>query len=165
MATSNGTHASVEDVDYPDGLPPPAPANTNGTSAQEVEDLSRHFNMSSLSPSTQAIHADDPLNVVDDVAPPIHMSTTFRYDRDPSQLRPYYENPEAISAPTTHVYSRHTTHSTSRFEKILGVLLKNPMLDILIWPCLVQCAHNIYQSHEGSHWRRLSWMPRRPEAA
>ncbi|KAL2432914.1 putative trans-sulfuration enzyme [Exophiala dermatitidis] len=81
-----------------------------------------------LSPATQAIHADDPLNVVDDVAPPIHVSTTFRYDKDPSRLRPYYEREEPIFEPTEHIYSRHTTHSSSRLEAILGVLLHNPCL-------------------------------------
>ena len=34
-------------------------------------------------PSTRALHADDYLNLVTDVAPPIHLSTTFRYPDDP----------------------------------------------------------------------------------
>lgn len=38
--------------------------------------------------STLAIHADDALNVVPDVAPPIHLATTFRYAEDPDQLIP-----------------------------------------------------------------------------
>jgi hypothetical protein len=36
--------------------------------------------------STLAIHADDPLNLVDDVAPPLHVSTIFRYARNPDEL-------------------------------------------------------------------------------
>lgn len=36
--------------------------------------------------ATVAIHADDPLNVVTDVAPPLHVSTTFRYSDDPNDL-------------------------------------------------------------------------------
>lgn len=39
-------------------------------------------------PSTKALHADDRLNLVTDVAPPIHLSTTFRYSNDPDQLIP-----------------------------------------------------------------------------
>lgn len=37
-------------------------------------------------PATQALHADDPLNLVTDVAPPIHLSTTFRYPNEPENL-------------------------------------------------------------------------------
>lgn len=39
-------------------------------------------------PATQALHADDRLNLVTDVAPPIHLSTTFRYSNDPNDLVP-----------------------------------------------------------------------------
>lgn len=38
--------------------------------------------------STRSLHADDVLNVVSDVAPPMHLSTTFRYSDDPSALIP-----------------------------------------------------------------------------
>lgn len=37
-------------------------------------------------PATQALHADDRLNMVPDVAPPIHLSTTFRYSNNPDEL-------------------------------------------------------------------------------
>lgn len=39
-------------------------------------------------PSTRALHADDPLNRVTDVAPPIHLSTTFRFPSEPENLIP-----------------------------------------------------------------------------
>lgn len=39
-----------------------------------------------IHPATQALHADDRLNLVTDVAPPIHLSTTFRYPDNPSEL-------------------------------------------------------------------------------
>lgn len=77
-------------------------------------------------PSTRAVHADDPLNVVADVAPPIHVSTTFRYTNDPDQLVPYHERPEPKMARGEHIYSRDTTHSTTRLEAILASLLHNP---------------------------------------
>ena len=37
---------------------------------------------------TRAIHADDSLNTSPDVAPPLHLSTTFRYADDPNNLVP-----------------------------------------------------------------------------
>lgn len=39
-------------------------------------------------PSTNALHADDYLNLVTDVAPPIHLSTTFRFPKEPENLIP-----------------------------------------------------------------------------
>ena len=39
-------------------------------------------------PSTRALHADDPLHLVTDVAPPIHLSTTFRFPSNPEDLVP-----------------------------------------------------------------------------
>lgn len=39
-------------------------------------------------PSTLALHADDELNTVRDVAPPLHLSTTFRYSNNPEDLVP-----------------------------------------------------------------------------
>ena len=41
--------------------------------------------------STQAIHADDHLKSVNDVAPPLHVSTTFRYAENPDDLKPAEE--------------------------------------------------------------------------
>lgn len=45
-----------------------------------------------LSLSTKTIHADDFLNKGQDVAPPLHVSTTFRYNRDPSKLKTWKEH-------------------------------------------------------------------------
>jgi hypothetical protein len=41
-----------------------------------------------LAPATLAIHADDVLNTVTDVAPPLHVSTTFRYPKKAEDLVP-----------------------------------------------------------------------------
>lgn len=86
-------------------------------------------------PTTLSIHADDPLNTSTDVAPPLHVSTTFRYTSDPTQLRPFRAShrPTAQTfpyneTPSEHCYSRLTTHSTSRLELILSTLLKHPTL-------------------------------------
>lgn len=42
--------------------------------------------MKPASPATLALHADDPLNLVPDVAPPLHLSTTYRYSDNPKDL-------------------------------------------------------------------------------
>jgi cystathionine beta-lyase/cystathionine gamma-synthase len=87
-------------------------------------------------PATKALHADDRLNLVADVAPPIHLSTTFRYSNDPDQLIP---SEDPIVSPQTrlttqltsqaefdgknYVYSREFAPNATRFEAILSTLL------------------------------------------
>ncbi|KAJ5676855.1 uncharacterized protein N7477_002488 [Penicillium maclennaniae] len=74
-------------------------------------------------PATQALHADDRLNLVTDVAPPIHLSTTFRYSHDPNELVPS-EDPVAEFDGTNYVYAREFAPNATRFEAILSTLLK-----------------------------------------
>lgn len=58
-------------IDQVDGVkPPPTTGNQTRT------------------PATTAIHADDHLNRTTDVAPPLHVSSTFRYEDDPETLKP-----------------------------------------------------------------------------
>lgn len=52
---------------------------------------------SSHHPATLALHADDDLNVVADVAPPFHLSTTFRYSNNPDNLEPWSDNQTVCS--------------------------------------------------------------------
>ncbi|WEW59011.1 hypothetical protein PRK78_004479 [Emydomyces testavorans] len=75
--------------------------------------------------ATIAIHADDPLNVVEDVAPPLHVSTTFRYSDNPEDLVPWAEafRDNDHLNPTSHIYSRHTAPNYTRFETIISALL------------------------------------------
>ncbi|KAI2086542.1 hypothetical protein LOZ36_003252 [Ophidiomyces ophidiicola] len=75
--------------------------------------------------ATIAIHADDPLNVVTDVAPPLHVSTTFRYSDNPDDLLPFdFERDTAPNPdPTCHIYSRDSAPNYTRFETILSALL------------------------------------------
>lgn len=82
----------------------------------------------SFSPSTLAIHADDPLNTasITDVAPSLHVATTYRYPSDPSQLRPI--SSYAPGAPLPHIYSRISNPNTTRLETILSTLLHGPSL-------------------------------------
>ena len=85
--------------------------------------------------ATLGIHGDDPINDSTDVAPSLHVSTTFRYPRDPSQLQPedsrYPPTDRAPDDPApsdSHVYSRLTSPGGSRFELLLSKLLKAPVL-------------------------------------
>ncbi|KAF8248984.1 cystathionine gamma-synthase [Wilcoxina mikolae CBS 423.85] len=66
-----------------------------------------------LSLSTLAIHADEHLAPCTDIAPPLHVSTNFRYPSDPSLL----------GGPMPHIYSRDSAPSTSRLETTLASLL------------------------------------------
>ncbi|KAJ5121054.1 uncharacterized protein N7515_009015 [Penicillium bovifimosum] len=73
--------------------------------------------------STRSLHADDVLNIVDDVAPPMHLSTTFRYSNNPSKLVPAADATPADFDPTSHCYSRMSAPNPTRFETILSTLL------------------------------------------
>ncbi|KAF2014060.1 PLP-dependent transferase [Aaosphaeria arxii CBS 175.79] len=81
-------------------------------------------NNTPLSPATYAVHADDRINTVTDVAPPIHPSTTFRYPRNPEQLQPVPKGSEEhVNLTTPLIYSRLASSSTNRLETILAPLL------------------------------------------
>ncbi|MCJ1223827.1 hypothetical protein MMC12_000470 [Toensbergia leucococca] len=79
-----------------------------------------------LSQATQAIHADDHLNRLSDVAPPLHVSTTFRYASNPADLVPTKDLDHATL--DAHIYSRYTAPSTTRLETLLTSLLHAPTL-------------------------------------
>ncbi|KPI41195.1 putative trans-sulfuration enzyme [Cyphellophora attinorum] len=123
-------------------MSPPRANGTNGNNHVEAADLNKNppvpvdddaaerlqeLNLEILSPSTRAIHADDALNVLADVAPPVHVSTTFRYAKDPANLTPSHLRSDPLGS-TEHIYSRYSTHSTSRLETILETLLHAPCL-------------------------------------
>ncbi|KAL3445373.1 pyridoxal phosphate-dependent transferase [Aspergillus insuetus] len=76
----------------------------------------------STQPSTRALHADDYLSLVTDVAPPIHLSTTFRYPREPENLV-LSEDPVEEFDGTNYVYSREFAPNATRFEAVLSSLL------------------------------------------
>ncbi|GAO48438.1 cystathionine gamma-synthase [Saitoella complicata NRRL Y-17804] len=80
-----------------------------------------------LSLSTLAIHGDDKVNVVTDVAPPMHVSTTYRYPRNPDELVPV-SGDEVPSTTEPHVYSRVTHPNTTRLESLLSSILKGQVL-------------------------------------
>ena len=88
----------------------------------------------SYSLATLGIHADDPINDVTDVAPALHVSSTFRYPSDPNLLEPKDDldipdrAPQDPIPPDSHVYSRLTAPNTSRLELLLSSLLGTPCL-------------------------------------
>lgn len=77
-------------------------------------------------PTTLAIHADARLNTHPDIAPPIHLSTTYRYPSSPSDLHPTPSPTTAaalLTPSTPPVYSRLATPTTNRLETLLAPLL------------------------------------------
>lgn len=75
------------------------------------------------SAATLAVHADDRINVLTDVAPAIHTSTTFRYPRTADDLKPVPEEGEFLDLQTPFVYSRLTSSNINRLETILTSLI------------------------------------------
>lgn len=116
-----------------------SPAATNGAHQARVDDddagkapPAADFDALDLDPNislaTHALHADTSLNLQTDVAPSIHVATTFRYDKDPNNLRPFQTRSPAGLSPNEYCYSRYSAPNSTRLETILSVLLKNPCL-------------------------------------
>lgn len=76
----------------------------------------------SYNASTYGIHADDRVNILTDVAPPIHTSTTFRYPRNPDDLKPEHDS-EFLDLSTPLIYSRLANANINRLETILTPLI------------------------------------------
>ncbi|KAF7588347.1 hypothetical protein BBP40_005875 [Aspergillus hancockii] len=72
--------------------------------------------------STRALHADDLLNLVTDVAPPIHLSTTFRFPGNPNDLLPSVDPVDEFNG-KNYVYSREFAPNATRFEAVLSSLI------------------------------------------
>ncbi|KAL8810545.1 MAG: hypothetical protein Q9200_002491 [Gallowayella weberi] len=110
-----------------------------------------------LGRSTRAMHADDLLNSTPDVAPPLHVSTTFRYADDPKDLVPV----EDVDIDTTegHVYSRETAPTSTRLETILTPLLNAPCVTYASGLAALHAAYvylnpgcvSIGDGYHGSH--------------
>ncbi|KAF4637050.1 hypothetical protein G7Y89_g1048 [Cudoniella acicularis] len=95
--------------------------------SQDLQDHIPDRGLANLSLSSKTIHADDFLNKGQDVAPPLHVSTTYRYNRDPDKLKTWKElDPDTPFE--GHIYSRHTAPNTTRFEAILSDILKGPAI-------------------------------------
>ncbi|EGS23618.1 putative pyridoxal phosphate binding protein [Thermochaetoides thermophila DSM 1495] len=86
-----------------------------------------------LSLASRSVHADDHINKNPDVAPPMHVSTTYRYAANPDDLVPWSEIDEsnfwteqAASHDPFWIYSREKSPTSTRFETILTSLLGAP---------------------------------------
>nr|POE68835.1 putative trans-sulfuration enzyme [Quercus suber] len=108
---------------------PSANTQTSSLSVPKSDEATR-----SLSLATRVVHADDPMNSYADVAPALHVSTTFRYTSDPAKLNPPNDDeppPHLPGGPISsdaHIYSRETAPNASRLELILSSLLQAPCL-------------------------------------
>ncbi|KAF2743713.1 cystathionine gamma-synthase-like protein [Sporormia fimetaria CBS 119925] len=75
------------------------------------------------SPATLAVHADNSLNLLTDVAPAVHVSTTYRYPRSSSALQPVPPSGEYLDIASPLVYSRITNSNINRLETLLTPLI------------------------------------------
>ncbi|KAK3395669.1 pyridoxal phosphate-dependent transferase [Sordaria brevicollis] len=89
--------------------------------------LAAAFPNKELSMSSLSIHADDYINNHQAVAPPMHVSTTFRYAENPDDLRPW-DNVNPNAPYDSHIYSRDSAPNSTRLEAILTSLLGAPCL-------------------------------------
>ncbi|KAK3363047.1 Cys/Met metabolism PLP-dependent enzyme-domain-containing protein [Lasiosphaeria hispida] len=98
----------------------------SGKHGGDAKELAEVFNKG-LSLSSRGVHADDYLNSHQAVAPPMHVSTTFRYSKDPDALTPLSNfNPQTPY--DDFVYSRDGGPNTTRLEAILSAVLNGPSL-------------------------------------
>ncbi|KAL2153925.1 hypothetical protein VTH82DRAFT_2601 [Thermothelomyces myriococcoides] len=80
-----------------------------------------------LSLASRSIHADDYTNTHAAVAPPMHVSTTFRYPRNPDELVRWSEvDPKDWD--DYYIYSREKSPNTARYEAVLSSLLGGPVV-------------------------------------
>lgn len=143
----------------------------------------KHVSIKDYNPATAALHADDPLNIVDDVAPPMHVSTTYRYPQDPESLFSVTERGVRTTwltfAPSQIVklrYSIHRLTNTGALSNISHILppynlQHNPTRNhphlppgkschyLLFGTQRNTCRINLPQSFSCRYWRWLSWKP------
>ncbi|KAL4786382.1 pyridoxal phosphate-dependent transferase [Aspergillus varians] len=105
------------------------------------------------------LHADNYLNLVTDIAPPIHLSTTFRFPKEPENLIPS-ENPVEEFDGKSYVYSREFAPNATRVEAVVSSLLNGYAVSystglaalhaalILLNPRRVSVGEGYHGSHE-----------------
>ncbi|KAK3337079.1 pyridoxal phosphate-dependent transferase [Cercophora scortea] len=103
------------------GVPPTTSGSDKGPN-QLAAAFSRELSLASRS-----VHADDYINNHRAVAPPMHVSTTFRYSNNPDDLTPWH-NTDPAAPYDSHVYSRDSAPNTTRFEAILASVIGGPTL-------------------------------------
>ncbi|KAH7034905.1 pyridoxal phosphate-dependent transferase [Microdochium trichocladiopsis] len=87
----------------------------------------QHSHLQGLSFAARTIHAGDHLNSHHAVAPPMHVSTTFRYSDDPDKLSSWV-NVNPANPHDSHVYSRDSAPNSTRLEAVLTSILQGPSL-------------------------------------
>jgi len=80
------------------------------------EQLASAFPGHPLSLSTRSVHADDYINSHRAVAPPLHVSTTYRYSSDPDKLV-VWENAD-VCAPFSTPFPAPDSTTTPREDRI-----------------------------------------------
>lgn len=103
-------------------LNPNLPSNT--IPQEELQDYSL---------ATRGVHADDVMNTYSDVAPALHVATTFRYTDDLDKLKPIDDAAPSRQAGgpvqgDQHVYSRVSAPNMSRLELLLTSIIGGPCL-------------------------------------
>ncbi|CAI5756678.1 unnamed protein product [Candida verbasci] len=73
--------------------------------------------------STKSIHSGDHLRKTTDIAPPIHVSTTYSYDSNPANLIP-----GELTNPDTFVYSRENHPNAAAIEAIVEDITGYPAI-------------------------------------
>lgn len=130
-----------------------APSNTDGASAPNYK------------PGTVSIHGDDWLNNKNtDVAPALHVSTTFRYPSAPEDLVPAIDGelePENTDFPP--IYSRLSAPNTTRLEALLSSLLQGHAITytsglsafhallVFFRPNVIAIGHDKLAGYHGCH--------------
>ncbi|KAI6093948.1 PLP-dependent transferase [Hypoxylon rubiginosum] len=117
----------VEGIAHENPVVSDAGAGNDTTDSDPVTATALAGRLQHLSLSAQTIHADDFLNSHQSVAPPMHVSTTFRYNDDPDELRPW-ANINPNNPYDSHVYSRDSAPNTTRLEAVLTSILHGPAL-------------------------------------
>lgn len=84
------------------------------TRDENFDDHSSDHSLAKMSLSSRTIHADDYLNKNSDVAPPMHLSTTFRYNQDPKTLKTWKERTVRSSPSSKPVNQLTNIKDTSR---------------------------------------------------
>ncbi|KAK9315500.1 pyridoxal phosphate-dependent transferase [Lipomyces starkeyi] len=71
-----------------------------------------------------SVHADDAYAMVSDVAPPLHVSTTYNYNSDPSKLKSAKEHDIKVrDEQSSFIYSRFGNPVVERVEAVLSAIL------------------------------------------
>ena len=96
----------------------------NGSTGSEAKPQ-QSSSLSQYSLPTRSIHADDYLNASSDVAPPLHVSTTFRYTSNPAELLPAAEVDvkPPTSSPNLPLFTSlpHASHNPPTCSHVGGI--------------------------------------------